>query len=159
MAPTTRSSTRVRSARVGGIARAYKVFDYCCEQLLQINRRLHELQIRYDRAVRAQNRAFRYSFRLQIATYEGVRDAIYQIGYKRPRPSRRWSKNSSTPIMRPSRLRLNQPRADPANQNGPFQGHQMFKSTSVFIASLQRWSKKPTNQQQKIAKQIRGAAN
>lgn len=54
-----------------------KQFRTACQQIVQLNRRLDEMSIRYDRANREGRRTFRYSLRLKIAVIEGVRNMYY----------------------------------------------------------------------------------
>jgi hypothetical protein len=55
-----------------------KRFLLCCRQITIVDQKLDYLQIRYQRASRANHRSLRYSLRLQIATVEGVRNVYYQ---------------------------------------------------------------------------------
>lgn len=55
-----------------------KKFRLSCNQVVILNNEIEYLQNRYDMAVAAQNRSFRYFLRLQIATLEGVRNMIYE---------------------------------------------------------------------------------
>lgn len=55
-----------------------KKFRLSCNQVVILNNEIEYLQNRYDMAVAAQNRSFRYFLRLKIATLEGVRNMIYE---------------------------------------------------------------------------------
>ena len=52
--------------------------DHACDQLLQLYRRETDLQCRYDRALSAGQKAFRYSLRLQLTTVAGIKLTVYQ---------------------------------------------------------------------------------
>ena len=53
-------------------------FRRACEQVVLINNKLQELQVRYDRARRDELRSFRYNIRLRMSGAEGVRNAYYE---------------------------------------------------------------------------------
>lgn len=53
-------------------------FQRACEQVRKLNAHIQTLQVRYDRAKRDNQRSFRYSLRLKIATVEGVRNTYYE---------------------------------------------------------------------------------
>ena len=53
-------------------------FQKACEQIVFLNKRLDELQLRYHRANRQGNKSFRYSLRLKIAAGEGLRNTYYE---------------------------------------------------------------------------------
>lgn len=53
-------------------------FQKACEQIVFFNKQLDDLQIRYDRANKEGNKAFRYSLRLKIAAGEGLRNTYYE---------------------------------------------------------------------------------
>lgn len=53
-------------------------FRRSCHHIRILNRRIEEVQIRYDRAFSAGRRSFRYSQRLKLATYEGMRNMYYE---------------------------------------------------------------------------------
>jgi len=48
-----------------------------------LNRRIEEVQVRYDRAFSSGRRSFRYSHRLKLATYEGMRNMYYEYACRR----------------------------------------------------------------------------
>ncbi len=48
-----------------------------------LNRRIEDIQVRYDRAFSAGRRSFRYSHRLKLATYEGMRNMYYEYACRR----------------------------------------------------------------------------
>lgn len=52
--------------------------ERACDQLLQLYRREEELHCRYDRALSAGQKAFRYSLRLQLTTVAGIKLMVYQ---------------------------------------------------------------------------------
>ena len=53
-------------------------FRKACSQVILLNNQIQNAQIRYDRAVKDGNKAFRYMGRLKLATLEGVRNTIYE---------------------------------------------------------------------------------
>ena len=53
-------------------------FRRACEQVVLINNKLQDLQVRYDRARRDELRSFRYNIRLRMSGAEGVRNAYYE---------------------------------------------------------------------------------
>ena len=53
-------------------------FRRACDQILLLNNQIEDLQTRYDRAMKANRRSFRYSLRLRLATLEGVRNMFYE---------------------------------------------------------------------------------
>ena len=53
-------------------------FRRSCHHIRMLNRRIEEVQVRYDRAFSAGRRSFRYSHRLKLATYEGMRNMYYE---------------------------------------------------------------------------------
>ena len=53
-------------------------FRKACSQVILLNNQIQNAQIRYNRAVKDGNKAFRYMGRLKLATLEGVRNTIYE---------------------------------------------------------------------------------
>ena len=53
-------------------------FRRACEQIILLNSRLEELQLRYDQARLDNHKSFRYNLRLKMATVEGVRNSYYE---------------------------------------------------------------------------------
>ena len=53
-------------------------FRKACSQVILLNNRIQDAQIRYDRAVKANRKSYRYVGRLNLATLEGVRNMIYE---------------------------------------------------------------------------------
>lgn len=53
-------------------------FRKACDQIILLNNQIEALQLRYDRAMKANRRSFRYSLRLRLATLEGVRNMYYE---------------------------------------------------------------------------------
>lgn len=53
-------------------------FRRACEQVILLNNKLQDLQVRYDRARRDELRSFRYNIRLRMSGVEGVRNAYYE---------------------------------------------------------------------------------
>ena len=60
------------------LEKAESSFHKACEQIVFLNKRLDELQLRYDRANKDGNKSFRYNFRLKIAAGEGLRNTYYE---------------------------------------------------------------------------------
>ena len=60
-----------------------KKFRKACQQIVLLNNQIEALQVRYDRAYKANQRTFRYSLRLRLATLEGVRNMFYEYAYRR----------------------------------------------------------------------------
>ena len=58
--------------------RRERKFHRACHHIRMLNRRIEETQSRYDNAYARQQRPFRYTYRLQIATLEGVRNMFYE---------------------------------------------------------------------------------
>ena len=58
-------------------------FRRACDQILLLNNQIDDLQTRYNRAMKANRRSFRYSLRLQLATLEGVRNMFYEYASRR----------------------------------------------------------------------------
>ena len=53
-------------------------FRIACQQLVQLNNLIEELEARYERANSEDLRSFRYSHRLRLCTLEGVRNVMYE---------------------------------------------------------------------------------
>ena len=53
-------------------------FKRACEQVVLLNDKLEGLQRRYDKARQDNQRTFRYTLRLKMASVEGVRNAYYE---------------------------------------------------------------------------------
>lgn len=53
-------------------------FKRACEQVVLLNDKLEGLQRRYDKARQDDQRTFRYTLRLKMASVEGVRNAYYE---------------------------------------------------------------------------------
>lgn len=60
------------------LEKAESSFQKACEQIVFLNKKLDDLQIRYDRANKEGNKSFRYSLRLKIAAGEGLRNTYYE---------------------------------------------------------------------------------
>ena len=58
-------------------------FRRSCHHIRILNRRIEEIQVCYDRAFSAGRRSFRYSHRLKLATYEGMRNMYYEYACRR----------------------------------------------------------------------------
>ena len=58
-----------------------KKFKRACEQILQLNQRMDELQFRYTKAKQANHRSFRYNLRLRLAVIEGLRNMYYDYAH------------------------------------------------------------------------------
>ena len=53
-------------------------FEKACSQLKNLNSKIADVQLRYDRAAAANRRSFRYTLRIQLVELEGVRNMYYQ---------------------------------------------------------------------------------
>ena len=53
-------------------------FRRACQQIILLNSRLEELQLRNDQARLDNHKSFRYNLRLKMATVEGVRNSYYE---------------------------------------------------------------------------------
>lgn len=58
-------------------------FRRACQQIRLLNHRIEDAQIRYDRAYKTNRRSFRYTWRLQLATLEGMRNMFYEYACNR----------------------------------------------------------------------------
>ena len=58
-------------------------FRHSCRQIMLLNHRIKDKQVRYDRAYKLNQRSWRYSLRLQLATLEGMRNMFYEYAYRR----------------------------------------------------------------------------
>ena len=58
-------------------------FRTSCHHIRILNRQIEMIQVRYDRAFSAGHRTFRYSHRLKLATYEGMRNMYYEYACQR----------------------------------------------------------------------------
>ena len=53
-------------------------FRKACQQIRLLNHRIEDTQARYDRAYSNNQRSYRYTLRLQLATLEGMRNMFYE---------------------------------------------------------------------------------
>ena len=53
-------------------------FRRACHHIRMLNRRIEDVQVRYDRAFASAQRSFRYTHRLKLATLEGMRNMYYE---------------------------------------------------------------------------------
>ena len=60
-----------------------KKFRKACHHIRMLNRRIEGVQVRYDRAFSSGRRSFRYTHRLKLATYEGMRNMYYEYACRR----------------------------------------------------------------------------
>ena len=60
-----------------------KKFRHACRQVVLLNNRISDVQLRYDRAVKANKRSWRYVTRLNLASIEGVRNMFYEYACRR----------------------------------------------------------------------------
>ena len=58
-------------------------FKWACQQLVLLNNQIRETQTKYDRAVRANRRSYRYHHRLRLVTLEGVRNMFWEYATAR----------------------------------------------------------------------------
>jgi hypothetical protein len=56
-------------------------FRKACEQIILLNSRFEELQLRYNRAKNANHKSFRYSLRLRLSVLEGLRNTYYEYAH------------------------------------------------------------------------------
>ena len=60
-----------------------KKFKKACHHIRMLNRHIEGVQVRYDRAFSSGRRSFRYTHRLKLATYEGMRNMYYEYACRR----------------------------------------------------------------------------
>lgn len=60
-----------------------KKFRRACKQIMLLNQCIEDKQTRYNRAHRNNQRSWRYTLRLQLATLEGMRNMFYEYAHKR----------------------------------------------------------------------------
>ena len=58
-------------------------FRRACHHIRILNRKIKMVQLRYDKAFEQQRRTFRYTYRLQLATLEGMRNMYYEYACRR----------------------------------------------------------------------------
>ena len=58
-------------------------FRRACEQIVQLNYKLDDLQRRYLKAKKENMRTFRYSLRLRLAVVEGLRNTYYDYAHQK----------------------------------------------------------------------------
>lgn len=63
------------------LATAERSFRRACEQIVLLNQRLDEVQVRYEAARDNNARAFRYNLRLKLAIVEGMRNVYYDYAH------------------------------------------------------------------------------
>lgn len=56
-------------------------FNNACNELAAFNQRLDDIQARYNRAHRDNQRTFRYSLRIQLSVLEGIRDMFIHYAH------------------------------------------------------------------------------
>lgn len=56
-------------------------FKKACEQIVQLNYKMSDLQSRYSKAKLENHRSFRYSLRLRLAAVEGMRNMYYDYAH------------------------------------------------------------------------------
>ncbi|XP_064650874.1 uncharacterized protein LOC135502177 [Lineus longissimus] len=81
MPPTLRSQVKV--SLEGQLKDIERKLSRCCHQVMMLERKLKELQIRYERAVKRNQRCFRYNIRLRIATTEGIRNVYFEYACRK----------------------------------------------------------------------------
>ena len=57
-------------------------FKRACSNILMLNQRIEDKQARYSRAYRINQRSWRYTLRLQLATMEGMRNMFYEYAHR-----------------------------------------------------------------------------
>lgn len=60
-----------------------KKFRRACHHIRMLNRQVEDFQVRYDRAFASGRRSFRYTHRLKLATFEGMRNMYYEYACRR----------------------------------------------------------------------------
>ena len=58
-------------------------FRKACSQVILLNNKIQDAQIRYNRAVTNGQKSFRFIGRLNLATLEGIRNMIYEYAARR----------------------------------------------------------------------------
>ena len=58
-------------------------FRMSCHHIRMLNRQIEMIQVRYDRSFSSGQGTFRYSHRLKLATYEGMRNMYYEYACRR----------------------------------------------------------------------------
>ena len=58
-------------------------FQKACQQIVQLQQKMGDLQFRYHKAWRQNHRSFRYSLRLQIAVVEGLINMYYNYAHSK----------------------------------------------------------------------------
>ena len=58
-------------------------FRRACEQIVQLNYKMGDLEHRYKKAKREGRRTFRYSLRLRLAAVEGLRNMYYDYAHQK----------------------------------------------------------------------------
>ena len=62
---------------------AERRFRRACEQIVQLNYKMGDLEHRYKRAKTEGRRNFRYSLRLRLAAVEGLRNMYYDYAHQK----------------------------------------------------------------------------
>jgi len=83
MSPTRSDHQRESDSLMTQFKHMDRKFRRSCHHIRILNRRIEEVQIRYDRAFSSGQRSFRYSHRLKLATYEGTRNMFYEYACRR----------------------------------------------------------------------------
>ncbi|OWF49401.1 hypothetical protein KP79_PYT16601 [Mizuhopecten yessoensis] len=73
----SRPCNRRHSEKRASLLGAERRFRRSCEQIVLLNQRIEELQVRYDKAKQTSNCPFRYNLRLKLAVVEGLRNVYY----------------------------------------------------------------------------------
>ena len=58
-------------------------FRRACEQIVQLNYKLDDLQCRYLKAKKENMKTFQYSLRLRLAVVEGLRNTYYDYAHQK----------------------------------------------------------------------------
>lgn len=58
-------------------------FRHSCRQIMLLNHRIKDEKMRYSRAYKGNQRSWRYTLRLQLATLEGMKNVYYEYAYRR----------------------------------------------------------------------------
>lgn len=82
-------ATKVTGSRRNTLDKRFSLMDSerrfkrACEQIVQLNYKMSDLQSRYSKAKNENHRSFRYSLRLRLAVVEGLRNMYYDYAHNK----------------------------------------------------------------------------
>ena len=82
-------TTKCKILTAKGISKRFSLleaerrFRRACEQIVQLNYKMGDLEHRYKRAKTEGRRTFRYSLRLRLAAVEGLRNMYYDYAHQK----------------------------------------------------------------------------